>query len=177
MGVPCISLRGACHAHNVGASLLDAVGLGDWAVDSDDAYVARAAAAASDVRALTELRAGMRQRMLPSRLCDAKGFVSDLEATYSRLFQRWQEGGRGSSSSRSCGSAGSGTDGREPWGAAPAGTPEGHVTAGQPPSEAAARSGSGSGDDSGGSSGDDSSSMRSSQAWLSRAPSASGGDT
>jgi hypothetical protein len=40
MGVPCITLAGHCHAHNVSKSLLSAVGLCDgWLVHSRQEYV------------------------------------------------------------------------------------------------------------------------------------------
>jgi hypothetical protein len=52
MGVPCITLTGACHAHNVGASLMAGVGMTEgWVVGSEDAYVEAAAAAASNLQA------------------------------------------------------------------------------------------------------------------------------
>lgn len=79
----------------MGASLLTAVGLADWAVGSEDAYVSRAVAAAGDVPALAALRASMRSRVAASPLCDGAGFVRRLEGVYSELFARWEarEGG------------------------------------------------------------------------------------
>lgn len=35
MGVPCVTLRGGCHAHNVGVSLLTAVGLRGFIVENE----------------------------------------------------------------------------------------------------------------------------------------------
>ena len=90
MGVPCLTLVGACHAHNVGASLVAAVGLGsEWVAHSVDEYVERAQELSSDVRALSALRTGMRPRMLASPLCDTPSFVERLEDTYRELFGRW----------------------------------------------------------------------------------------
>lgn len=49
-GVPCVTLVGSCHAHNVGASLLTAVGLTeDWVARTEDEYVGMALRAASNV--------------------------------------------------------------------------------------------------------------------------------
>lgn len=39
MGVPVITLRGSCHSHNVGSSLLNQVGLGSWIAQNDHDYV------------------------------------------------------------------------------------------------------------------------------------------
>eukprot|EP00951_Prasinocladus_malaysianus_P026794 scaffold238737_cov33-Prasinocladus_malaysianus.AAC.1 len=50
MGVPCVTLAGGCHAHNVGVSLLKTVGLGsEWIANSQDEYVDLAVRAASDL--------------------------------------------------------------------------------------------------------------------------------
>lgn len=38
---------------------------------------------------LAKVRAGLRQLMLSSRMCNAKSFVADLENVYSRLWSRW----------------------------------------------------------------------------------------
>ena len=49
MGVPCLTLAGGCHAHNVGVSLLHAVGLQDgWIARTQQEYLELAVAAAQD---------------------------------------------------------------------------------------------------------------------------------
>lgn len=35
MGVPCITMRGGCHAHNVGVSLMSAIGLTEFIVENE----------------------------------------------------------------------------------------------------------------------------------------------
>ncbi|GBF98706.1 UDP-N-acetylglucosamine--peptide N-acetylglucosaminyltransferase-like [Raphidocelis subcapitata] len=101
MGVPVITLHGRCHASNVGASLLSAVGLAaeGWVAGDADAYVARAVEAAADIPRLAALRAGMRQRVLGSPLCAARPFVARLEGVYTRLFQNWLDANGGSGGS------------------------------------------------------------------------------
>lgn len=50
MGVPCVTLAGNCHAHNVGVSLLHAVGLADgWIAHTQDEYVELAVRRGSDI--------------------------------------------------------------------------------------------------------------------------------
>ena len=89
MGVPCVTLAGACHAHNVGVSLLTTVGLkDDWLANDQDEYVQKATRAGNDVSALSNLRQKLRQQMLSSPLCDADRFVSDLEVCYRQLWHR-----------------------------------------------------------------------------------------
>lgn len=92
MGVPCVTLRGACHAQNVGVSLMTTVGLADaWVADSQEQYISLALDAARSLDRLSELRHGLRHKMLKSPLCDAEGFVTDLEQCYCQLWTRWQE--------------------------------------------------------------------------------------
>jgi predicted O-linked N-acetylglucosamine transferase (SPINDLY family) len=89
MGVPCVTLRGKCHAHNVGVSLMNTLGLTEWVADSPDEYVAIATRMAADLPALALLRRSLRQRLLSSRLCAGKEFVRDLEDTYRELWRRY----------------------------------------------------------------------------------------
>ena len=76
MGVPVISLVGDRHSARVGLSLLSAVGLADLAVHSPEAFAAQAAQLAADPASLTALRAGQRQQLLASPLCDAPAFCT-----------------------------------------------------------------------------------------------------
>ena len=60
-----------------------------------DEYVRKAIELTRDLQRLSELRQGLRQRMLASRLCDAPAFVRQLEDVYRGLWQRWVKGGTG----------------------------------------------------------------------------------
>ena len=95
MGVPVLSLCGDGHVSRVGASLLTRVGLEDWIVTGEDAYVEKAVRAASDLSALVQLRVGLRDRMRGSALCDANGFARDLEGAYRAMWQAWCRGENG----------------------------------------------------------------------------------
>ena len=89
MGVPCLTLSGSCHAHNVGVSLLTAVGLeSEWVASSTQQYVDMAVKAAASIHELAKLRASLRQRMLDSKLCDAPAFMQGLANAYRAM---WQE--------------------------------------------------------------------------------------
>ena len=82
MGVPCVTLAGSCHAHNVGSSLLQAAGLADWVATSDEEYIALAIEAAGKLESLEQLRSQLRDKLLSSTLCDASRFVEQLEELY-----------------------------------------------------------------------------------------------
>lgn len=71
MGVPAVALSGESFASRHGASHLAAAGLSDWAVDTVEAYVARAVAAASDLPGLFDLRG----RLRTSVIRDARTFA------------------------------------------------------------------------------------------------------
>ena len=54
MGLPTVTRRGDRHAARVGASINTSLGMTNLIADSDDDYVAKAAALASDIKALAE---------------------------------------------------------------------------------------------------------------------------
>lgn len=89
MGVPVLTLAGKCHAHNVGVSLMTAVGLqDDFVTRSVDAYITRAIKLSGEICMLKELRRGLRERMATSPLCDAPHFVQNLEDVYKKLYEK-----------------------------------------------------------------------------------------
>ncbi len=80
MGVPVLSKRDRAPLGRFGDSILGACGLGDWVVDGDDAFIARAVAAAGDPAALNALRHGLRARVANSALGDAPAYARDFAA-------------------------------------------------------------------------------------------------
>ncbi|XP_066331172.1 probable UDP-N-acetylglucosamine--peptide N-acetylglucosaminyltransferase SPINDLY [Miscanthus floridulus] len=92
MGVPCVTMAGAVHAHNVGVSLLSKVGLGRLVAKTEDEYVSLALGLASDVNALQELRMSLRELMMKSPVCDGEKFTRGLEAAYRDMWRRYCDG-------------------------------------------------------------------------------------
>ncbi len=82
MGVPVVALAGEAHVARVGVSLLTSVGLDEMIAEDEKEYVEIAAALARDRSRLCGIRSGLRQRLLNSPLCDAQGFVRELENLY-----------------------------------------------------------------------------------------------
>lgn len=82
MGVPVVSLRGDRFVGRVGDSVLTTLGLGDLVAADPAAYRDIALALARDTARLAALRRGLRQHLVRSPLCDARGFVRDLELAY-----------------------------------------------------------------------------------------------
>ena len=92
MGVPTISLVGRCHASRVGLSILSRLGLEFFAAATAEEYVAKAAALASSVSALSRMRRAMRARIAVSGLCHARAFARSVEAAYRTMWKRWCDG-------------------------------------------------------------------------------------
>ncbi len=86
MGVPVISLRGERHVSRVGASLLTAIGHPEWIASSPADYLLKAAELAADPVRLAALRAGLRDQLRQSPLCDhpaqASRFAEALRACW-----------------------------------------------------------------------------------------------
>ena len=89
LGVPVVSLADRPSVGRFGKSILHAADLDDWVADTIDDYVAKAIAAAQDLAALAELRAGLRTSMQASPLGDGPGLAHNLEQVYRGLWRRW----------------------------------------------------------------------------------------
>ncbi len=84
MGVPVVTLAGACHAGRVGASLLTAVGQTQWIAHDQEEYRAIVRRLAQAVSAVRQDAPALRQRFENSALRDETGFCRDLEALYTQ---------------------------------------------------------------------------------------------
>ncbi|KAH6835880.1 Tetratricopeptide repeat superfamily protein [Perilla frutescens var. hirtella] len=89
MGVPCVTMGGLVHAHNVGVSLLKTVGLNNLVAKNEDEYVDLAIQLASDITALANLRMRLRDLMIKSPLCDGSKFAQGLESAYRNMWHRY----------------------------------------------------------------------------------------
>ncbi len=90
MGVPVVTLGGGdrfCARHSV--AHLTAVGLPELVAADAEGYLDLAAGLAGDPAALSALRAGLRDRMAASPLCDGPRFARHLEAAYRDLWRGW----------------------------------------------------------------------------------------
>jgi len=89
MGVPVVVRRGAAHVSRVGESLLTAVGLPELIAADDDEFVRVAAELAGDRARLAVLRAGLRERMRASPLCDQAGMTAAFEGALRGMWRVW----------------------------------------------------------------------------------------
>lgn len=89
MGVPTITLPGETFASRHSASHLSNAGLADWITESTSDYIRAAVRRASELDTLVELRAGMRNRVRKSPLCDAPRFGHNLGSAIRRAWREW----------------------------------------------------------------------------------------
>jgi predicted O-linked N-acetylglucosamine transferase (SPINDLY family) len=78
-------------------SLATNIGLPEFAVDSSEAFVARALDLANDLPKLAELRSTLRARMQASPLMDSRRFVRSMEAIFREIWRQWCCGDAGNS--------------------------------------------------------------------------------
>ncbi|MNL52574.1 hypothetical protein D3C87_1757640 [compost metagenome] len=91
MGVPFVSLADRPSVGRVGSSILKTIGHPEWICTSEDEYVDKAVALASDLPALADIRKNLRQDMRDSALMDEAGFTSRFEADLKKMYAQWCE--------------------------------------------------------------------------------------
>jgi predicted O-linked N-acetylglucosamine transferase (SPINDLY family) len=92
MGVPVLSLAGENFVSRMGASFLATLGRPDWAANDEDAYVANAVRLAADRAAVRSGRAGLRERMQSSGLCDIQSYVKNFQTLLESMWNRYSSG-------------------------------------------------------------------------------------
>ena len=85
MGVPVLSKIDRVSVGRVGVAALRPLGLEDWLVETAEAYVEKAVSFASDLDALSELRAELRDRVDQGPHLDAATFTGHLESAYRQM--------------------------------------------------------------------------------------------
>jgi len=88
MGVPVITMPGETFASRHSFSSLSNVGLTEFIADNRDEYIQRAVYWSQNLDQLNDIRMGLRQRMLESPLCDAKGFSVHLLHELRKVWQQ-----------------------------------------------------------------------------------------
>jgi predicted O-linked N-acetylglucosamine transferase (SPINDLY family) len=89
MGVPVVTLVGKTVVGRAGLSQATNLGLTELVAYSEEEFVTIAAKLAGDLKHLAALRRGLREQMLSSPLCDAKGFTRGIEQAYRQMWQTW----------------------------------------------------------------------------------------
>ncbi|CAA7619872.1 tetratricopeptide repeat protein [Magnetospirillum sp. SS-4] len=88
MGVPVVSRHGSAPWQRFGLAILSDIGLGDLSAAGADGYVDAARRLAEDRDRLAVLRAGLRERLRRSPLCDTAARARDVEDALLGLMRR-----------------------------------------------------------------------------------------
>ena len=89
MGVPVLTCPGETFASRHSLSHLSSVGLTETIARTLDEYVELAVTLARDLSRLASLRAGLRERMAASPLCDGKRFAANLMHVVRDAWREW----------------------------------------------------------------------------------------
>ena len=89
MGVPFVTLAGRPSVGRIGSAILHAAGHPEWIANTEDDYVQRACALASDTTALASVRATLRGQLHASRLMDEPAFAKSVQDAYHAMFEVW----------------------------------------------------------------------------------------
>ena len=89
MGVPTLTLRGQHHAGRIGAEIMQELDGEPFIANNEIDFVARAMTLDTDPQALAHQRKSWRERLLTSRLCDARELAVALEGTYRTMWKNY----------------------------------------------------------------------------------------
>jgi protein O-GlcNAc transferase len=89
MGVPVVTLLGETFASRHGLSHLSNIGLSENIARDKDHYVDLTVELACDLPRLASIRAGLRQQMASSPLCDGQRFATNLTALLRDVWRQW----------------------------------------------------------------------------------------
>jgi len=92
MGVPFVTLAGRPSVGRIGSSILEGAAHPEWIAKTEDEYVEKAVALASDLVELAALRSRLRREMETGPLMDEAGFARKVEAAYREMFEKWAKG-------------------------------------------------------------------------------------
>ena len=92
LGVPVVSLSGDEFRTRAGLSLLNSIGLPQLVARDSAEFLAIAGNLARDTPQLQALRAGLRETMRNSPLCDAVAYTRALEDIYRSIWREWCAG-------------------------------------------------------------------------------------
>lgn len=93
MGLPYVTLRDRPSMGRVGSLILRGLGRDEWIADSEAEYIDKLVDLAGDVERLAALRAGLRDEMKASQLCDGVLFAGRVEDAWRGMWQRYCEQG------------------------------------------------------------------------------------
>ncbi|SMO95907.1 TDP-N-acetylfucosamine:lipid II N-acetylfucosaminyltransferase [Gracilimonas mengyeensis] len=92
MGTPVITTPGPTFAGRHSTTHLHNVGLPEWIAEDWDEYIGKAVELASDKEKLAEIRAGLREKIAQSPVCDGKRFGAHLSEAFRSMWKQRVKG-------------------------------------------------------------------------------------
>ncbi|PQJ95918.1 tetratricopeptide repeat protein [Chromatium okenii] len=89
MGVPFITLASRPSVGRIGSTILHGAGHPEWIAQTEDEYIEKAVALASDLPRLAVIRANLRSELEASPWRDEVGFAKRVEQAYREMWQIW----------------------------------------------------------------------------------------
>ena len=89
LGTPYVTYSNRPSVGRIGASILTTLGHPEWIATSEEEYVEKTVALASDTKALAKIRGSLRKEMEASSLMDHTGFVLELERADQAMWMKW----------------------------------------------------------------------------------------
>jgi predicted O-linked N-acetylglucosamine transferase (SPINDLY family) len=90
-GLPVLTLTGRSFASRVAASLLNAIGLPELITNTQEEYEALAIELATHPHKLADIKLKLAKNRLTTPLFDTPLFTKNLEAAYSKMYERYQD--------------------------------------------------------------------------------------
>lgn len=91
MGVPYVTLADRPSVGRIGGSVLHGIGHPEWIARNEEEYIQKVVALASDLPALSKIRATLRDAMHASPLMDEPAFARKFEGALRDMFKNWCE--------------------------------------------------------------------------------------
>lgn len=89
MGIPYVTLADRISVGRLGSSILTGLNREEWIADTEEEYINKLVALASDTVTLAKIRASLRDQMTHSPLMDEQGFARKVENAYREMFEKW----------------------------------------------------------------------------------------
>ncbi|MBU1057442.1 MAG: tetratricopeptide repeat protein [Proteobacteria bacterium] len=91
MGVPFITLANKPGIGRLGCMVLEGADHPEWIANTEDDYIKKAVALASNLPELASLRNSLRDDLQHSPLMDEQGFTKKVEDAYLEMFRQWRD--------------------------------------------------------------------------------------
>jgi len=89
MGLPYVTLADRISVGRLGSSILTGLNRKEWITYTEEEYINKLVALASDKATLANIRANLRNQMTHSPLMDEQGFARKVENAYREMFEKW----------------------------------------------------------------------------------------